>query len=56
MISFKCSACQKKLSVKDELSGRKVKCPSCGRPATIPANHLLISRFSGVFRSLHNHR
>jgi hypothetical protein len=37
MINFCCPACQKKLSVKDELAGKKGKCPGCGQMATIPA-------------------
>jgi hypothetical protein len=30
MISFSSAACGKKLKVKDELAGKKVKCPGCG--------------------------
>ncbi len=37
MISFSCSSCQKKLSTKDDLAGRKVKCPGCGQLTAIPA-------------------
>ena len=29
-------ACGKKLSVKDEHAGRRVKCPSCKKPLQIP--------------------
>ena len=36
MIAFSCSACQKKLSVKDELAGKKGKCPGCGQPVAVP--------------------
>lgn len=28
-IEFRCSKCNKKLKVKDELAGKKIKCPSC---------------------------
>jgi serine/threonine protein kinase len=37
MISFACPSCKKKLAAKDELAGRKTKCPGCGQPAAIPA-------------------
>ncbi len=30
-------ACGKKLQVKDELAGKKVRCPNCKQPLTIPA-------------------
>jgi hypothetical protein len=36
MITFSCPGCQKKLSVKDELAGKKARCPACGRVAIIP--------------------
>jgi formylglycine-generating enzyme required for sulfatase activity/DNA-directed RNA polymerase subunit RPC12/RpoP len=36
MIAFACTSCQKKLSVKDELAGQKVKCPSCGQVVLVP--------------------
>ncbi len=36
-IRFKCPNCQKGLVVKDELAGKKVKCPACKGPVTIPA-------------------
>ena len=37
MIAISCSACQKKLSVKDDLAGKKVKCPGCGQVTTVRA-------------------
>ncbi len=37
MITIVCSACQKKLSVKEELAGKKAKCPACGQVLAIPA-------------------
>ncbi len=37
MITFACPACQKKLSVKDELAGKKGKCPGCGQGVAVPA-------------------
>ena len=36
MIAFTCASCQKKISVKDELAGKKGKCLACGHPMTIP--------------------
>ena len=38
MISFVCPACNKQLKVKDELAGKKAKCPGCGKPIMIPEN------------------
>jgi hypothetical protein len=35
-ITFSCS-CGKRLSVKDEFAGRRVKCPACGGVCTAPA-------------------
>jgi eukaryotic-like serine/threonine-protein kinase len=37
MISVSCSSCQKKLSVKDTLAGKKIKCPGCGQVIPVPA-------------------
>ena len=37
MITFACSTCQKKFSVKDELGGKKGKCPGCGQLVAIPS-------------------
>lgn len=37
MIVLSCTSCQKKLSVKDELAGRKVSCPGCGKVVLVPA-------------------
>ena len=36
MITFACPACQKKFSVKDELAGKKGKCPGCGQVVAVP--------------------
>jgi serine/threonine protein kinase len=36
MITFKCGACAKKLSVTQSLAGRKVQCPACGHVGAIP--------------------
>jgi serine/threonine protein kinase len=36
MIAFACHSCQKRLSVKDELAGKKGKCPACGATVSIP--------------------
>jgi len=38
MIAIICSACRKKLSVKDNLAGKKVKCPGCGATMLVPAS------------------
>jgi hypothetical protein len=37
-ISFSCPSCEHRLKVKDELAGRKVKCPSCGGGVLVPAD------------------
>jgi serine/threonine protein kinase/formylglycine-generating enzyme required for sulfatase activity len=37
MITLACSACQKKLSVKESLAGKNVKCPGCGQVVPVPA-------------------
>jgi serine/threonine protein kinase len=36
MISFACPSCQRKISVKDELAGKKGKCPGCGCALVVP--------------------
>lgn len=36
-IEFRCEKCEKKLKVKDELAGKKIKCPECGAAIAIPA-------------------
>jgi formylglycine-generating enzyme required for sulfatase activity/tRNA A-37 threonylcarbamoyl transferase component Bud32 len=36
MITFTCASCQKKLSVKDELAGKKGTCPACGQSVAVP--------------------
>lgn len=42
-ISVQCSGCGKSLKAKDELAGRRVKCPDCGQvvvvPTESPASH-----------------
>lgn len=35
-ISFACPSCEHRLKVRDELAGRKVKCPSCGGGVLVP--------------------
>jgi hypothetical protein len=37
MIRFKCEHCQKPLSVKETLAGKRANCPSCRKPIQIPA-------------------
>src|SRR5262245_33867569 len=36
MIAFTCTHCGRNLKVKDELTGKKVKCPGCGKPTAVP--------------------
>jgi Protein of unknown function (DUF1583) len=36
-----CSACGKKLKVKAEMAGKKVKCTECGKPVIVPGASLL---------------
>jgi len=35
-VKFNCPQCQKTLNVKDELAGKKGKCPFCGQAITVP--------------------
>jgi serine/threonine protein kinase len=37
MIAITCPACQKKLALKNELTGKKLKCPGCGASFTVAA-------------------
>jgi WD40 repeat protein/serine/threonine protein kinase len=37
MIAFSCPACRKKLSVKEPLAGKKVRCPACGQTIAVSA-------------------
>lgn len=36
-IPFQCSGCEFKTKVKDELAGKKIKCPKCGTAGVIKA-------------------
>lgn len=36
-IEFRCENCDKKLKVKDELAGKRIKCPGCSSPTAVPA-------------------
>ncbi len=36
MISLSCGSCKKNLHVRDELAGKKVRCPQCKQPVAIP--------------------
>jgi uncharacterized Zn finger protein (UPF0148 family) len=36
-IAVSCPSCDKALKVKDELAGKKVKCPACGEPIVVAA-------------------
>jgi serine/threonine protein kinase/phage FluMu protein Com len=42
MITLSCASCQKKLNVKDELAGKKVRCPHCKQTTDIPAGTVAI--------------
>jgi serine/threonine protein kinase len=46
MISFACSACGKTLKVKDDLAGKKARCPHCQQPLTIPGTPVLVGGHS----------
>ena len=35
-IHFKCRSCEKKISVRAEYAGKKVKCPGCKQPLRVP--------------------
>ena len=37
MIAFPCVACARKLAVKEELVGKKVRCPGCGNVISVPS-------------------
>jgi RNA polymerase sigma-70 factor (ECF subfamily) len=37
MIAFACPSCGKKLGVKEELAGKRARCPQCGHAVRIPA-------------------
>ena len=43
MIQFQCSSCGKKLRIKDESRGKKVKCPGCQQTLCIPAENPVIA-------------
>jgi WD40 repeat protein len=36
MLAFACASCRKKLSVADDLAGKKVRCPACGKVVVVP--------------------
>jgi TM2 domain-containing membrane protein YozV/predicted RNA-binding Zn-ribbon protein involved in translation (DUF1610 family) len=36
MIKIQCSKCQRKLGVKDEAAGKRIKCPECGAVNAVP--------------------
>jgi len=36
MVAFACASCQMKLSAKEELAGKQVKCPGCGHTMMVP--------------------
>lgn len=41
MIKFFCQGCGKKLGAREEIAGKKVKCPGCGKPVPVPATSAL---------------
>ncbi|UCF15894.1 MAG: hypothetical protein JSW59_00245 [Phycisphaerales bacterium] len=43
MIKFSCNKCGHKLGVKDELAGKKGKCPECSSIIVVPEKTLLVS-------------
>src|SRR5438094_511236 len=36
MIQLTCDHCEKNLRLRDELAGRRIKCPGCGGTLTVP--------------------
>jgi len=38
LVSFPCPTCAKKLRTRQEMAGRRVKCPSCGNAVLVPAS------------------
>lgn len=40
-ISIQCPDCEKKLKAKDELAGKRVKCPACGQLISVPNDQAL---------------
>ena len=34
-IAVSCSSCDREIKVKDDLAGRKIKCPDCGESITV---------------------
>jgi len=38
MIKFSCMLCGEKLSVQDQLSGKRIKCPKCNNTSVVPAD------------------
>lgn len=48
MISFNCSGCKQKLQVKDDLAGKKIKCPKCGQLAVVSSPILTVAGQSNV--------
>jgi DNA-directed RNA polymerase subunit RPC12/RpoP len=45
MIAFTCVSCQKKLAVHDDLAGKQVQCPDCGKATLVP-NQAMVSAAS----------
>jgi serine/threonine protein kinase len=39
MIHFACPSCRKKLGVKEDLAGKKGKCPGCGKAILVPSTN-----------------
>src|SRR5271166_484932 len=43
MLSFPCPHCAKALHVKDDFTGTKAKCPSCGQLIVVPATSVKLA-------------
>ena len=38
-----CSSCQKRLTLRDDLAGKRVKCPGCGTVLAVPGNDVVVT-------------
>lgn len=51
MMAFPCPHCAKRLRIKDELAGKKVKCPGCGKALPVPGK--VVASTSGASSPAH---